>query len=56
MPLRQRTVAISLVALTLLLLVQLPTWREHGQFNPGAWSLIALVVGPLFLTRQRGER
>jgi di/tricarboxylate transporter len=58
MPLRQRTVALAvgLFALALLLLVQFLTWREHGRFNPGAWILIALMIGPLFLARRSGAR
>jgi hypothetical protein len=58
MPLRQRTIAlgISLVALALLLLVQVLSWREHRRFNPGAWLLIVLVVAPLFGARRSDAR
>ena len=58
MPIPQRTiaVAVSLLALTLLLLVQFLSWREHRQFNAGAWILLVLVVGPLFVARRSGAR
>lgn len=56
MPPRQRTIAlaVSLVALALLLLVQVLTWREHQRFNPGAWLLLALVLGPPMAARRSG--
>ncbi len=53
---RQRTiaVAVSLVALTLLVLVPVLSWREHRRFNPGAFLLLVLVAGPLLAARREG--
>jgi hypothetical protein len=46
-------IAVSLIALGLLVLVQILSWRQHRRLNSGAFLLLILVMGPLLPTGRR---
>jgi hypothetical protein len=48
--------AVSLIALLLLVVLQVLSWREHRRLNPGAFLLLILVIGPLLPTGSSKER
>ena len=52
---RSIALAVSAIALLLLIAVQVLTWREHRQFNSGAFLLMIFVIGPLFVGRHKGS-